>query len=122
MSKSPLVNMIKGVAVGMAAGAVVGYAGKSAADEQRLAKTLPSCPRYDAPLAKRFEKCILSKGAPGAASRCQNHFMTAGQFMSRSDNSWPRPFHAAKRQFIPVPTQDNPFNVFNDGNHLVGNE
>ena len=29
MSKSPLVNMIKGVAVGMAAGAVVGYAGKS---------------------------------------------------------------------------------------------
>lgn len=33
MSKSPLVNMIKGVAVGMAAGAVVGYAGKSAADE-----------------------------------------------------------------------------------------
>ena len=49
-------------------------------------------------------------------------FMTAGQFMSRSDNSWPRPFHAAKRQFIPVPTQDNPFNVFNDGNHLVGNE
>ena len=33
MSKSPLVNMIKGVAVGMAAGAVVGYAGKSAADD-----------------------------------------------------------------------------------------
>lgn len=33
MSKSPLVNMMKGVAVGMIAGAVVGYAGKSAADE-----------------------------------------------------------------------------------------
>ena len=33
MSKNPLTNMLKGVAVGMIAGAVVGYAGKSAADE-----------------------------------------------------------------------------------------
>lgn len=33
MSKNALVNMVKGVAVGMVAGAVVGYAGKSAADE-----------------------------------------------------------------------------------------
>lgn len=33
MSKNPLLNMLKGVAVGMIAGAVVGYAGKSAADE-----------------------------------------------------------------------------------------
>ncbi len=33
MSKSPLVNMVKGVAVGMVAGAVVGCAAKSAADE-----------------------------------------------------------------------------------------
>ena len=33
MSKSPLVNMIKGAAVGMAAGAVLGCAAKSAADE-----------------------------------------------------------------------------------------
>ena len=33
MSKNPLMNMLKGVAVGMIAGAVVGYAGKSAADE-----------------------------------------------------------------------------------------
>ena len=33
MSKSALVNIAKGVAVGMVAGAVAGYAGKSAADE-----------------------------------------------------------------------------------------
>lgn len=33
MSKSPLANMVKGVAVGMIAGAVVGYAGKTVADE-----------------------------------------------------------------------------------------
>lgn len=33
MSKSALVNIAKGVAVGMVAGAVVGYVGKSAADE-----------------------------------------------------------------------------------------
>ncbi|MBQ2487480.1 MAG: hypothetical protein II517_03990 [Ruminococcus sp.] len=33
MSKSALVNIAKGVAVGMVAGAVVGYAGKYAADE-----------------------------------------------------------------------------------------
>ena len=33
MSKSPLINMAKGVAVGMIAGACLGYAGKSAADE-----------------------------------------------------------------------------------------
>lgn len=33
VSKNALVNMVKGVAVGMIAGAVVGYAGKSAADE-----------------------------------------------------------------------------------------
>lgn len=33
MSKSPLMNMVKGVAVGMIAGACLGYAGKSAADD-----------------------------------------------------------------------------------------
>ncbi len=33
MSKSPLVNMMKGVVVGMVAGACLGVAGKSAADE-----------------------------------------------------------------------------------------
>lgn len=33
MSKSPLMSMVKGVAVGMIAGACLGYAGKSAADD-----------------------------------------------------------------------------------------
>ena len=33
MSQSPLINMIKGAAVGMAAGACLGYVGKTAADE-----------------------------------------------------------------------------------------
>ncbi len=33
MSKSPLMNMVKGVAVGMIAGACLGAAGKTAADE-----------------------------------------------------------------------------------------
>lgn len=33
MSKSPLMNMVKGAAVGMVAGACLGIAGKSAADE-----------------------------------------------------------------------------------------
>ncbi len=33
MTKSPFMNMVKGVMVGMVAGACLGYAGKSAADE-----------------------------------------------------------------------------------------
>ena len=33
MGKSPLMNMIKGAVVGMAAGACLGYDGKTAADE-----------------------------------------------------------------------------------------
>ena len=33
MSKSPLMSMVKGVAVGMIAGACLCYAGKSAADD-----------------------------------------------------------------------------------------
>ena len=33
MSKSPIMNMVKGAAVGMLAGVCLGYAGKSAADE-----------------------------------------------------------------------------------------
>ena len=33
VSKNPLMSMVKGVAVGMIAGACLGYAGKTAADE-----------------------------------------------------------------------------------------